>query len=64
MLFCVKLSSGLAAKKTSNQPAQLQRLARQYDSPESDQKDADKTAQMRRLVCASVVPIQQSDEAQ
>ena len=61
------LSSGFPTKWYSNQPAQLQRLARKskyrllcsqsrYDTfQKANNKGADQTARMRRLVCAFVV---------
>ena len=58
------LSSGFLTKRVSNQSPQLQRLARKlkfhlkftYDTfQKANNKGADQTAWMRRLVCACVV---------
>ena len=53
-----KLVLGVSYKARFNQPAQLQRLARKlkYNSFQiANNKGADQTARMRRLVCAFVV---------
>ena len=53
------LSSGFLTKQDSNQSPQLQRLARKLkfckSRYEANNKGADQTARMRRLVCACVV---------
>ena len=55
------LSSGFLTKSDSNQPAQLQRLARKLKFrfgcdtfQKAKNKGADQTARMRRLVCTCV----------
>ena len=60
------LSSGCPTKQVSNQSPRLQRLARKlkfhlskltYDTfQKANDKGANQTVQMRRLVCACVVP--------
>ena len=62
------MSSGFPTIHDVNQPTQLQRVARmlnffachidQLNFPESNNKGADQTAQMCRLVCAFDVRIQ------
>ena len=63
------LSSGLSTMQASNQPAQLQRLARMlilcvyskfinYTFQRLDNKVTDQTVRPRRLVCAFVVEMQ------
>ena len=47
---------GFPKKRDSNQSPQLQRLARKLTFQKAYNKGADQTAQMRRLVCAFVVP--------
>ena len=57
------LSSGFPTKRVLNQSLRLNRLARNYSrikcrydsSKKADNKVADETARMRRLVCAFIV---------
>ena len=64
------LSSGFLTESDSNQPVQLQRLAKimkfalkeidYYTVQKTNNKGADQTSQMRRLVCVFVIHMQQS----
>ena len=64
----LKVSSGFPTKPDSNQSAQLQSLARIETRltttcryfPKRNNKGADQTMQMRRLVCTFIVRMQQS----